>query len=821
MEQYAVKGMSCAACSARVERAVLEVEGVTSCSVSLLTNSMTVEGDAGAESIIAAVSRAGYEALPKSMASAEKSESESDKESRTLQKRLVFSFVILAILMYLSMGHLMLGLWIPAFLSGSPIMLGVLQMLLALAVMIINKRFFINGARGALHGAPNMDTLVALGSAASFGYSIYVLVLAALADESHAYLHDLYFESAAMILALITLGKLLEARAKGRTTNALKSLMSLTPKTATLVRDGKETVVAVEDIRLDDIFAVRPGESIPTDGVVIEGQSAVDESALSGESIPVDKTVGSLVSAGTINRSGYIRCRASSVGEDTTLAKIIKMVSDAAATKAPIAKVADRVSGIFVPVIIAISLGVLAIWLALGESIGFALTRAVSVLVISCPCALGLATPVAIMVGSGKGARCGILFKNATSLEMAGRVRAVALDKTGTITKGEPEVSDIIGDGELLRVAYSLEIKSEHPLARAIVKRAEEDGVSAIETEGFEIFPGGGLGAYVDGEYAVGGSAELVEAYANIDEQTVERAKELAKEGKTATFFAKGGRMLGVIALADRIKEDSRAAIKELRDMGIRVVMLTGDGRATAEAIGREVGIDEIMSEQKPEAKERNVRELKRDARVAMVGDGINDAPSLTSADLGIAIGAGTDVAIDAADVVLVNSRLSDVCAAVRLGRATLRTVRQNLFWAFVYNIICIPVAAGAFAWAGVTLSPMLGAAAMSLSSFCVVTNALRLNFYKVKHEESESLKDEKKEMEKKVMEKVIKIEGMMCMHCEARVKKVLEETEGVMMADVSHKEGRATVSVAGVSNEILTKVITDNGYKVTEITER
>ncbi len=731
MKQFNVSGMSCAACSASVEKAVLGVEGVTACSVSLLTNSMSVEGTADEDSIISAVERAGYGATKKenSQQSADsRSDILADKETPALVRRLVASLAFLILLMYVSMGHTMWGFPLPAFLESNPVAVAVLQMILSAVVAVINRKFFINGFKGLIRRTPNMDTLVALGSGASFIYSVYTLIAMTVSATPASLLHDLYFESAAMILALITLGKMLEARSKGKTTNALKSLMNLAPKTATVIRNGKEISIAVDGVKKGDVFAVRPGESIPVDGVVIEGSSAVDESALTGESIPAEKTVGDTVSGATINRSGYIRCQATRVGEDTTLSQIIRMVSDAAATKAPIAKIADKVSGIFVPIVMAIAVVVFAVWLILGESVGFALTRAISVLVISCPCALGLATPVAIMVGNGKGAKNAILFKTAASLEQTGKTKIVALDKTGTITKGEPEVTDVYGSDELLQIAYSLEIKSEHPLATAIVKHGEKSGLSAFETTDFRIFPGGGLTATLAGETVCGGNAGFVGKYAAVDEKFLTKANELSAEGKTAIFFAKGNRTLGVIAVADMIKADSAAAVAELKDMGIRVVMLTGDNQITAEAIGRQVGVDEVVSQVKPDGKEAAIKDLQTLGLVAMVGDGINDAPALTRADIGIAIGAGTDVAIDAADVVLVNSRLSDVPAAIRLSRATLRTIHQNLFWAFVYNAVCIPVAAGAFAWAGLTLNPMIGAAAMSLSSFCVVTNALRLN---------------------------------------------------------------------------------------------
>ena len=813
MKQYTVTGMSCAACSARVEKAVSAVDGVTACAVSLLTNSMGVDGTASDTAILAAVAAAGYAATPQDAAHpTTAADPLTDTETPALLRRLLVSLAILLPLMYLSMGHTMWGFPLPAFLAHNHWLIGILQMLLALAVMAINFRFFRNGIKGALHRSPNMDTLVALGSAASFFYSVYVLC-------TTADLHELYFESAAMILALITLGKMLEAHSKGKTTNALKSLLRLTPKTATVIRDGAEYSVPVEDVRIGDLFAVRPGESIPVDGIVVDGHSAVDESALTGESIPVDKVEDDPVSAATINRSGYLLCRATRVGEDTTLAQIIRMVSDAAATKAPIAKIADKVSGIFVPVVIAIAVAVLALWLLIGQPIGFALTRAIAVLVISCPCALGLATPVAIMVGNGKGAKHGILFKTATSLETAGKVQIVALDKTGTITKGEPEVTDVVGDDDLLTLAYSLEHKSEHPLAKAIVRYGHSSGITAKETADFVIHPGGGLTATIEGEPVCGGNAEFVESRAVIPEEMRVKANAFAGEGKTAIFFAAGKTVLGVIAVADPIKEDSAEAIAQLQNMGIRVVMLTGDNAATATAIGNRVGVDEVVAQVKPDGKEAVIRRLQKESQVAMVGDGINDAPALTRADVGIAIGAGTDVAIDAADVVLVHSRLSDVVAAIRLSRATLRTIHQNLFWAFIYNAICIPVAAGAFVWAGLTLNPMLGAAAMSLSSFCVVTNALRLNWVNLHSTKKDKKIKIQSRKEVTTMEKTIHIEGMMCPHCEARVKKLLEETAGITAAVVSHTAGTAVVSMdTPIDNAVLEKLITDNGYTVTAI---
>ena len=734
MKEYDVGGMGCAACSARVEKAVLEVAGVSSCSVSLLTNSMLVEGTASDDAIVSAVENAGYTACKrKTKRKASEDDSLADKETPVLLKRLIASFVVLIFLMYLSMGHVMWNFPLPLFLQNNPALIGTLQMILSAIVIGINHKFFTNGFKGLIHRAPNMDTLVALGSSASFVYSFYVLILMFVSKNSAHYLHDLYFESAAMILALITLGKMLEARSKGKTTNALKSLMNLAPKTTTVIRDGEEVKISVDDVKKGDIFVVRPGESIPVDGIIIEGNSALDESALTGESVPVDKSVGDIVSAATINQSGFIKCEATRVGEDTTLSQIIKLVREASATKAPIAKIADKVSGIFVPVVMAIALLVFVVWMILGKNVGFSLTRAISVLVISCPCALGLATPVAIMVGNGKGAKNGILFKTASSLEMAARTQIVALDKTGTITKGEPEVTDIIGEENLLQIAYSLEKKSEHPLAKAIVKYGEENGISALETTDFVIFAGGGLKASLEEETICGGNADYVKKYVDISAEFLEKANKIASEGKTPIFFAKGKQVLGIIAVADKIKTDSAKAIEELKRMGIRTVMLTGDNKLSAETIAKQVGIEEVLAELKPEQKEKAIVNLQKEGKVAMVGDGINDAPSLTRADIGIAIGAGTDVAIDAADIVLVNSNVSDVGAAIRLSRATLKIIRENLFWAFIYNVICIPVAAGAFVWAGLTLNPMIGAAAMSLSSFCVVTNALRLNFFDVR----------------------------------------------------------------------------------------
>ena len=822
MQQYNVTGMSCAACSARVEKAVRGVDGVTECAVNLLTNSMSVEGTASSDKIISAVENAGYGASVKGAETTRSGKDEdalTDKETPILVRRLIASLIILIPLMYVSMGHVMWGFPLPTLFENNPVAVAIVQLILSAAVMVINQKFFINGFRGVIHGAPNMDTLVSLGSAASFIYSVCALILMTASQTPHAYLHDLYFESAAMILALITLGKTLETRSKGKTTSALKSLMDLTPKTATVLRDGKEISVSIDALGVGDVFVVRPGESIPADGVIIEGHGAIDESTLTGESLPIDKTVDDTVSGATINRSGFIKCRTTRTGEDTTLSQIIKMVSDAAATKAPIAKIADKVSGIFVPIVIGIATLVLIIWLILTSDVGFSLSRAISVLVISCPCALGLATPVAIMVGNGKGAKNGILFKTATSLEITGKTQIIALDKTGTITKGEPEVTDVIGAEDLLAIAHSLESKSEHPIAKAIVKKAKDENITAEETSDFEVFAGSGLCAKLGDTLIRGGNADFIGQYAQIPSELEGRASALASSGKTVTYFAKDTEFLGIIAVSDMIKPDSKQAIAELKNMGIRTVMLTGDNKETAVAVADAVGIDEIISGVKPDGKEAAIRELQKHGKVAMVGDGINDAPSLTRADIGIAIGAGTDVALDAADVVLVNSTLSDVPAAIRLSRATLRTIRQNLFWAFIYNAVCIPIAAGAFVWAGLTLSPMLGAAAMSLSSFCVVTNALRLNLSDIHSSKKDKNVKQKIKKEHKTMKKTLKIEGMMCPHCEARVKKILEETAGVTEAIVSHKDGTAIVSLsAPVEDSTLVKLITDNGYKVTDI---
>ena len=836
MEQYTVTGMSCAACSARVEKAVSAVPGVTSCSVSLLTNSMGVEGTASAEAVVSAVQAAGYGASLKDASSAPTAAAQedalADRETPALKRRLIASLGFLLALMYVSMGHMMWGWPLPACLADNHVAMGLLQMLLTIAVMVINQKFFINGFRSLLHGAPNMDTLVALGAAASFGYSTYALFAmtgAQVRGDAAAvmqYMHEFYFESAAMILALITVGKMLEARSKGKTTDALRSLMKLAPQTATLVRGGQEIAVPIAQVRRGDVFVVRPGESIPVDGVVLEGESAVNESALTGESIPVDKAVGDSVSAATTNQSGFLRCEATRVGEDTTLSQIIKMVSDAAATKAPIAKVADRVSGVFVPTVIALAILTTAVWLLCGQSIGFALARGISVLVISCPCALGLATPVAIMVGNGLGAKNGILFKTAVSLEETGKTEIVALDKTGTITQGEPRVTDVLPaegmtQGALLSLAAALEQRSEHPLARAVMMRAEEDGLTAAPVGDFRALPGNGLTATLSGETLLGGSLSFVSSQVDVPRSIRQKAEALAEEGKTPLLFAQAGRLAGVIAVADVIKADSPAAIAALRNMGIRVVMLTGDNERTARAIGRLAGVDEVIAGVLPEGKESVIRRLQAQGKVAMVGDGINDAPALTRADIGVAIGAGTDVAIDAADVVLMKSRLSDVPAAIRLSRATLRNIHENLFWAFFYNVIGIPLAAGVwiplFGW---TLNPMFGAAAMSLSSFCVVSNALRLNLFKL-HDAGKDKKINRhsKHKEETTMVKTMKIEGMMCGHCEAAVKKALEAIDGVASAEVSHTDGTAVVTLSKpVENAALRKAVEDKDYTVTDI---
>ena len=829
MKQYQVTGMSCAACSARVEKAVSKVPGVTACSVSLLTNSMGVEGTAGEQAVIAAVEAAGYGASVKGAPAAAVPAADdplADHETPALKRRLYSSLVFLVALMYLSMGHMMWGWPAPAFLAENHVAMGLVQLLLTAIIMVINQRFFISGFKSLWHRSPNMDTLVALGSTASFVYSVYALFAMTGAQargdaaQVMGWMHEFYFESAAMILTLITVGKMLEARSKGRTTDALKGLMKLAPQTATLLVDGQERTVPIGDVKQGDLFVVRPGENIPVDGVVLEGHSAVNESALTGESIPVDKAEGDAVSAATVNQSGFLRCQATRVGEDTTLSQIIRMVSDAAATKAPIAKVADRVSGVFVPVVIAIALIATAVWLATGADFGYALARGISVLVISCPCALGLATPVAIMVGNGKGAKNGILFKTAVSLEEAGKVRVVALDKTGTITTGQPRVTDVlpapgVTDEQLIAAAYALEQKSEHPLAHAVVERAQNLGLKAQEVSDFAALPGNGLTAVLDGEALSGGSLAFISGRTEVSGDMRAQADHLSGEGKTPLLFSRGGRLLGMIAVADAIKPESPQAVRELQNMGIRVVMLTGDNQRTAEAIGRQAGVDQVIAGVLPDGKESVIRSLQSQGKVAMVGDGINDAPALTRADIGIAIGAGTDVAIDAADVVLMNSRLTDVPAAIRLSRATLRNIHENLFWAFIYNIIGIPLAAGVFIpLLGWQLNPMFGAAAMSLSSFCVVSNALRLNLF----DPHSARKDHKIKFAKepKTMQKTLKIEGMMCTHCSGRVKKALEELPGVVSAEVSHESGTAVVTMsAPVDDATLKKAVEDQGYQV------
>ena len=859
MKQYTVTGMSCAACSARVEKAVSKVEGVTSCSVSLLTNSMGVEGSATDAQIVEAVEQAGYGASPKGTAtetangrvnnSLEQLKAAQDalvdRETPKLRNRLIASLIFLVVLMYFSMGHMMWGWPLPEFFNGNHVAMGLLQLLLTVAVMVINQKFFISGFKGLIHGAPNMDTLVALGSAASFGYSVYALFAMTAAqvkgdmDAVMSYMHEFYFESAAMILALITVGKMLEAHSKGKTTDALKSLMQLAPKTATVVKDGVEQEISVDAVRKDDIFVVRPGENIPVDGEIIEGTTSVNESALTGESIPVDKQKGDAVSAATVNQSGFIKCRATRVGEDTTLSQIIQMVSDAAATKAPIAKIADRVSGVFVPAVITIAVITIIAWLIAGETVGFALARGISVLVISCPCALGLATPVAIMVGNGKGAKSGILFKTAASLEATGRTQIVALDKTGTITSGEPKVTDIVPDetffeengnhaGKLLAIATSVEAKSEHPLAKAIMERAKKDEIAIAEVTDFSAVVGNGLTATLAGKMIKAGNLAFVSKFVKVSDDMRAKAVEFSKEGKTPLFFATDDRLCGIIAVADTIKEDSPEAVRQLKNMGIRVVMLTGDNEQTANAIGKQAGVDEVIAGVLPDGKEAVIRKLKKQGRVAMVGDGINDAPALTRADMGIAIGAGSDVAIDAADVVLMKSRLIDVPAAVRLSRATLTNIHENLFWAFFYNVIGIPLAAGLwYPLLGWKLNPMFGAAAMSLSSFCVVTNALRLNLCRVydpKHDrkakpDRKNKADKPNESEEKSMTKTMNIEGMMCCHCEARVKKALEALDAVSEAAVSHESGTAVVTLSSdISDEKLKETVEAEDYKVTSI---
>ena len=831
--------MSCAACSARVEKAVGKVPGVTSCSVSLLTNSMGVEGTASPEAVIKAVQDAGYGASEKgaskqSASMAENEKALEDHATPALKRRLIWSVGFLIVLMYFSMGHMMWGWPLPRFYNDNHVAMGLTQLLLTVIIMVINQKFFISGFKSLWHRAPNMDTLVALGATAAFVYSTYALFAMTGAqvrgdmDAVMDYMMDFYFESAAMILTLITVGKMLEARSKGKTTDALKSLMKLAPKTATVVRDGQEVTVPVEQVQRDDVFVVRPGESIPVDGVVLEGTSAVNESALTGESVPADKTPGDAVSAATVNQSGFLRCCATRVGEDTTLSQIIQMVSDAAATKAPIAKIADKVSGVFVPAVIGIALVTTIVWLLIGKPVGYALARGISVLVISCPCALGLATPVAIMVGSGLGAKNGILFKTAASLEETGRIEIVALDKTGTITSGEPKVTDILpSEGvsaeELLRLANTLERKSEHPLAKAILEYAKEQNVAADEVADFQALPGNGLTATLDGKALCGGNDTFIGTTASISPEMKAQAAALAEAGKTPLWFSYDGKLLGVVAVADVIKADSPQAVRELQNMGIRVVMITGDNERTAKAIGAQAGVDRVIAGVLPDGKEREIRKLKTEGKVAMVGDGINDAPALTRADIGVAIGAGTDVAIDAADVVLMKSRLSDVPAAIRLSRATLRNIHENLFWAFFYNTIGIPLAAGVFIPLGLTLNPMFGAAAMSLSSFCVVSNALRLNLFKLRdaRHDHKHVKHSKKheEKEKNEMEKTLKITGMMCGHCEARVKKALEAVEGVAEAKVSHESGTAVVTLnVPVEDAVLKKAVEDQDYKVTAI---
>lgn len=859
MKQYTVTGMSCAACSARVEKAVSKVDGVTSCSVSLLTNSMGVEGSATDAQIVEAVEQAGYGASPKGAATESENNKANnsleqlkaaqdalvDRETPKLRNRLIASLIFLVVLMYFSMGHMMWGWPLPEFFNGNHVAMGLLQLLLTVAVMVINQKFFISGFKGLIHGAPNMDTLVALGSAASFGYSVYALFAMTAAqvngdmDAVMSYMHEFYFESAAMILALITVGKMLEAHSKGKTTDALKSLMQLAPKTATVVRDGVEQEISVDAVKKGDIFVVRPGENIPVDGEIIDGTTAVNESALTGESIPVDKQPKDAVSAATVNQSGFIKCRATRVGEDTTLSQIIQMVSDAAATKAPIAKIADRVSGVFVPAVITIAIITIIAWLIAGETVGFALARGISVLVISCPCALGLATPVAIMVGNGKGAKSGILFKTAASLEATGRTQIVALDKTGTITSGEPKVTDIVPDekffeengnnaGKLLAIAASVEAKSEHPLAKAIMERAKTDEIAVAEVTDFSAVVGNGLTAILAGKMIKAGNLAFVSKFVKVSDDMRAKAVKFSKEGKTPLFFAADDRLCGIIAVADTIKEDSPEAVRQLKNMGIRVVMLTGDNEQTANAIGKQAGVDEVIAGVLPDGKEAVIRKLKKQGRVAMVGDGINDAPALTRADMGIAIGAGSDVAIDAADVVLMKSRLIDVPAAVRLSRATLTNIHENLFWAFFYNVIGIPLAAGLwYPLLGWKLNPMFGAAAMSLSSFCVVTNALRLNLCRVydpKHDrkatpDRKNKTNKPNESEEKSMTKTMNIEGMMCGHCEARVKKALEALDAVSEAAVSHESGTAVVTLSSdISDEKLKETVEAEDYKVTSI---
>lgn len=832
MKKFNVTGMSCAACSSRVEKAVSKVEGVQSCSVSLLTNSMGVEGSASDESIIAAVEKAGYGA---SVAGAEKKQSAEtdqlkDKDTPVLMHRLIASVGFLVVLMYISMGHMMWGWPLPAFFADNHIAMGLAQLLLCVIIMVINQKFFISGFKGLIHRSPNMDTLVALGSGASFVYSVYALFamtdaqVKGNAELVMSYMHEFYFESAAMILTLITVGKMLEAHSKGKTTNALKALLNLAPKKATLLIDGKETEVTVDKVKKGDVFVVRPGESIPVDAEITDGSTAVDESALTGESIPVDKVVGDTVSAGTINKSGFIKCSATAVGEDTALSQIIKMVSDAAATKAPVAKIADKVSGVFVPAVIVIALITIAVWLLCGQTVGYALARGISVLVISCPCALGLATPVAIMVGNGMGARKGILFKTAASLEEAGKTQVAVLDKTGTITKGEPKVTDIIPleitENELLKYAYSIEAKSEHPLAKAIIVKAEELSLNPYEVTDFKVESGNGLSAEYNGKKIIGGSKKYISSIIGISNDILSKADKLSEEGKTPLFFMLDNKLLGIIAVADVIKEESPKAIKQLQNMGIKVVMLTGDNERTAKAVGKLAGVDEVIAGVLPDGKEKVVADLKKQGKVLMVGDGINDAPALTRADIGMAIGSGTDIAIDAADVVFMKSKLTDVPVAVRLSRKTLRNIHENLFWAFIYNVIGIPLAAGVWIpLLGWQLNPMFGAAAMSLSSFCVVTNALRLNFFDITNPKKDRKIKQKSKKDDNAMTKTMKIDGMMCSHCEGRVKQCLEGLSQVSAADVSHEKGTAVVTLsADVSNDVLTKTVEDQGYKVISI---
>ena len=832
MKKFNVTGMSCAACSSRVEKAVSKVNGVKSVSVSLLTNSMGVEGSASDESIIAAVEKAGYGA---SVAGGEKKQSAEneqlkDKDTPVLMHRLIASVGFLAVLMYISMGHMMLGWPLPNFFTDNHIAMGLVQLLLCVIIMVINQKFFINGFKGLIHRSPNMDTLVALGSGASFVYSVYALFamtdaqVKGNADLVMSYMHEFYFESAAMILTLITVGKMLEAHSKGKTTNALKALLNLAPKKATLLIDGKETEVTVDRVKKGDVFVVRPGESIPVDAEITDGSTAVDESALTGESIPVDKVVGDTVSAGTINKSGFIKCSATAVGEDTALSQIIKMVSDAAATKAPVAKIADKVSGVFVPAVIVIALITIAVWLLCGQTVGYALARGISVLVISCPCALGLATPVAIMVGNGMGARKGILFKTASSLETAGKIQIAVLDKTGTITKGEPKVTDVIpfgiSENELLQYAYSIETKSEHPLAKAVITKAQEIGLVPYEITGFKAESGNGLSGEYNGEKIIGGSKKYISSLINISNDISSRADSLSEEGKTPLFFMKGDKLLGIIAVADVIKDESPQAVKELQNMGIKVVMLTGDNERTAKAVGKLAGVDEVIAGVLPDGKEKVVAELRKQGKVLMVGDGINDAPALTRADIGMAVGSGTDIAIDAADVVFMKSKLTDVPAAVRLSRKTLRNIHENLFWAFIYNVIGIPLAAGVWIpLLGWQLNPMFGAAAMSLSSFCVVTNALRLNFFDITNPKKDRKIKYKSKKDDNAMTKTMKIDGMMCSHCEGRVKQSLEGLAQVSQAEVSHEKGTAVVTLtAEVSNDVLKKTVEEQGYNVISI---